>query len=185
MRHLVAAIAVAAASAGSFVAPAFAQGKPGANTIWQIVESSPDHTLLQIAIDAAGLRGALDNPDVRYTLFAPTDAAFEKVADELYAAGIIDQADFLTLATFLVENELLDDVLFYHVTEGRRYANSIVPRKGEKAIPTLLETYFVAKVGALLTDASGATTDAMVTTPNISASNGVVHVIDNVLVPLS
>ena len=76
-------------------------------------------------------------------------------------------------------------MLFYHVTEGRRYANSVVPRKGEKAIPTLLGTDFAAKVGNLLMDASGATTDAMVTIPNISASNGVVHVIDNVLVPLN
>jgi len=184
MKNLAASIAVAAVCAAGPTAPAFAQGKPGANSIWQIVQSSPDHNLLEIAIDAAELGGALENPEVRYTLFAPTDAAFQKVADELYAAGIGD-GTFLGLAKFLIDNELLDDVLFYHLTEGRRYANSVVPRKGEKAIPTLLGTDFAAKVGNLLMDASAATTDAMVTIPNISASNGVVHVIDNVLVPLS
>lgn len=183
MKNLVAAVAVAACTA-SLAAPAFAQGKPGANTIWQIVESSPDHNTLELAIDAAKLKDALNTPGVQYTLFAPTDAAFEKVADELFAAGIGD-GSVMGLAGFLIANELLDDVLLYHVTEGRRHANSVVPRKGEKAIPTLLETYFVAKVGALLMDASGATTDATVTTPNISGSNGVVHVIDNVLVPLN
>jgi uncharacterized surface protein with fasciclin (FAS1) repeats len=184
MKNLVAAIAVAAVAAVSPVAPAFAQGKPGANTIWQIVQSSPDHNVLEFAIETAGLDGALSASGVQYTLFAPTDAAFQKAADELFAAGIGDGTVF-GLATFLVSNGLLDDVLFYHVTEGRRYANSVVPRKGEKAIPTLLGVDIAAKVGALLADASGATSDATVTTPNISASNGVVHVIDNVLVPLS
>ena len=184
MKRLVASIAVAAIWAIGFTAPAFAQGKPGNLTIWQIVQNSPNHNVLEFAIDTADLEGALSDPGVRYTLFAPTDAAFEKVADELFAAGIGD-GTVLTLATFLVNNGLLDDVLLYHVTEGRRFANSVVPRAGEKPISTLLGASFAAKVGGLLMDASGETTDATVTTPNITASNGVVHVIDNVLVPLS
>jgi uncharacterized surface protein with fasciclin (FAS1) repeats len=51
-------------------------------------------------------------------------------------------------------------------------------------VPTLLGVALVAKAGGFLMDASGATTDAAVIGANLSASNGVVHVIDNVLVPL-
>jgi uncharacterized surface protein with fasciclin (FAS1) repeats len=104
-------------------------------------------------------------------------------ADELFAAGLGD-GTVGTLASFLVTNDLLDDVLLYHVTEGRRFANSVVPRNGEKDIATLLGADLVSKVGGMLSDASGATSDAKVTTTNVSASNGVIHFIDNVLVPL-
>lgn len=174
-----------AATVAFFVTPASAQPKraPGASTVWKIVQDSPDHKVLAFALDAAGLDTVLDAAGARFTLFAPTDAAFERVAGELFAAGIGD-GTVATLAGFLVSSELLDDVLLYHVTEGRRFANSIVPRHGEKAVPTLLGPALVAQVGGFLVDASGATTDAQVTSPNLSASNGVVHVIDNVLVPL-
>jgi uncharacterized surface protein with fasciclin (FAS1) repeats len=181
-------IAVAAAigvtlTAFAGIADARGAKAPGTSTIWELVQGSAVHTTLEFAIGAAGLEEALDASGVQYTLFAPTDAAFEKVAAELEVAGIGD-GTVGTLAGFLVENDLLDDVLLYHVTEGRRFANSVVPRNGEKPIETLLGASLVAKVGGLLMDASGATSDAAVTTANVSASNGVIHFIDNVLVPL-
>lgn len=182
IKKVVAAAAVLLTT--GLAAPAFAQSQaPGNQTVWQIVENSSDHNVLEFAVKAAGLDTVLNAPGARFTLFAPTDAAFELVADELFAVGIGD-GTVGTLAAFLVESGLLDDVLLYHVTEGRRFSQSIVPRKGQKEVPTLLGSALIAKVGGFLMDASGATTDAAVTTANISASNGVVHVIDNVLVPL-
>jgi uncharacterized surface protein with fasciclin (FAS1) repeats len=182
MKTLVAAAAVVATAV--LAVPVYAKTQaPGSQTIWQIVQNSPDHNVLEFAIKTAGLDTVLNAPGARFTLFAPTDQAFEIVADELFAAGLGD-GTVNTLATLLVQNGLLDDVLLYHVTEGRRFSQSIVPRKGAKPVPTLLGVALVAKEGGFLMDASGATTDAAVTTANLSASNGVLHVIDNVLVPL-
>jgi len=183
--RIAATVASAGLVAAALAAPASAKGAkaPGDSTIWQLVQGSTVHNYLEFAIDTADLEGALSASGVQYTLFAPTDEAFETVADELSAAGIGD-GTVLTLATFLADNELLDDVLLYHVTEGRRFANSVVPKKGEKQISTLQGADLVALVGGKLMDASGATSDAKVTTANVSASNGVIHFIDNVLVPL-
>jgi uncharacterized surface protein with fasciclin (FAS1) repeats len=181
MKKFIAGITIAAVGAAGFAAaPALAKGDraPGEKTVWQIVQDSPTHNTLEFAIGAAGLDGALDASGVQLTLFAPDDAAFEKVADELGFANVGD------LAGFLVANDLLDDVLLYHVTEGRRFSNSVVPPRQPRPISTLLGADITSLVGGMLMDASAATSDAKITGANISASNGVVHVIDNVLVPL-
>ena len=185
MKKFIAGLAVAAIGATGIAAPALAKGPkaPGDQTLSEIVAASPVHTYLEAALVATGLDAVLDTKGIQRTLFAPDDAAFERVADELFAAGVGD-GTVGTLLGFLVENELADDVLLYHVTEGRRFANSVVPRNGEKEIETLLGSSLTAKVGGFLMDASPATADAQVTAADISASNGVLHVIDDVLVPL-
>jgi uncharacterized surface protein with fasciclin (FAS1) repeats len=166
---------------GLIAAPALAKGPkaPGPDSIYDIVESSPDFSTLKFALDAAGLDGAVKDESVQLTVFAPTNAAFEKVAAELGFASVMD------LANFLVENELLDDVLLYHVTEGRRFANSVVNKNNPKDIETLLGAYVMSTPAASLVDAAPSTSDANIGPANISASNGVIHVIDNVLVPLN
>jgi uncharacterized surface protein with fasciclin (FAS1) repeats len=186
MKKLIAGLAVAALGVTGVAAPVFAKGEkaPGTSTLADLVAASPDHNYLEAALVATGLDAVLDTPGIQLTLFAPDDAAFERVADELAAAGIGD-GTVGTLLGFLVANDLADDVLLYHVTDGRRFSNSVVPRNGEKSIETLLGPSLTAKVGGFLMDASPATADAQVTTANLSASNGVLHVIDDVLVPLS
>ena len=151
--------------------------RPGTSTLAEIVAASPDHTLLELALDVAGLTAALDDSTTRLTLFAPTDAAFEKVASELGFANVTE------LVEHLVEEELLDDVLLFHVTEGRRFSNSVFNRKNPKAISTLLGQYLVATPALRIVDGTTLTSDAAVTQANLSASNGVLHVVDNVLVP--
>ena len=182
MRTLLMNLTVAAVASGLVATPALAgpsiDRKPGASSIAEIVAASPDHTVLELAVGLAGLGGVLSDPDVRLTVFAPTDAAFAKVAGELGFASVTD------LANYLVAQGLLDDVLLYHVTPGRRFSNSVVNRNNPKAIETLLlGQYVTATPKGTLVDGSTATSDAAITAPNISASNGVVHVIDNVLVP--
>jgi uncharacterized surface protein with fasciclin (FAS1) repeats len=180
MRRTFTTLAAAAALVAATAVPALAKGPkaPSDVSVWDIVQNSPVHGTLEFAIGAAGLDGVLDADGVQFTLFAPTDAAFEKVAGELGFANPLE------LATFLAGAGLLDDVLLYHVTEGRRWSNSVVPNNGTKEIPTLLGSYLVATTAGMLMDASAATSNANIGPANLSASNGVVHVIDNVLVPL-
>jgi uncharacterized surface protein with fasciclin (FAS1) repeats len=119
----------------------------------------------------AGLVDLFLNGTDQYTVFAPTNGAFEN----LYTAlGISDITD--------LPAELVLDVLLYHVTEGRRAANSVVPPVRPREITTLLGAMFWVDSDATITDIAGQ--EVGIVTPNISASNGIIHVIDTVLLPL-
>jgi transforming growth factor-beta-induced protein len=177
--------AAALALALGTAAPATAgPGKPGSDTITTIAAEDGRFTYLVAALEATGLDEVLDSTDSKFTVFAPTDAAFEKAADELFAAGLGD-GTVPTLLNFLVVNDLADDVLLYHVNDGRRFANSVVPKVNNRSISTLLGPSLSVTPGGTVVDASAATSDAAIIIPNINASNGVIHAIDNVLVPLS
>jgi uncharacterized surface protein with fasciclin (FAS1) repeats len=117
----------------------------------------------------------------QYTVFAPTDEAFE----ELYALLSVVLGSTVDEITDLPAPVVLD-VLLYHVTEGRRAANSVVPRNGERTITSLLgETFAVRKDLTIRDGLTGLRDDAAITGPNVSASNGIIHVINQVIVPPS
>jgi uncharacterized surface protein with fasciclin (FAS1) repeats len=107
----------------------------------------------------------------QYTVFAPTNEAFEDLYDFL---GITEISD--------LPPELVLDVLLYHVTEGRRAANSVVPPRQDRTITTLLGATFSVDRTATITDLFGQ--EAAIVAPNISANNGIIHVVDTVLLPL-
>ena len=89
----------------------------------------------------------------------------------------LDIADITELPADLVLN-----VLFYHVTEGRRGANSVVPKNNMRTIETLLgESFSVNTMGEIT--AIGNT--ANIAAADISASNGIIHVIDTVILPIN
>lgn len=70
------------------------------------------------------------------------------------------------------------------MTEGRRAANSVVPRVGERVIETLLEGATFAVQPDLTIEDVFDGTEPKIVDSNISASNGIIHVIDEVLVPI-
>jgi uncharacterized surface protein with fasciclin (FAS1) repeats len=119
----------------------------------------------------AGLVDLFLNGTDQYTVFAPTNEAFVN----LYAALGIDSIDDLPA-------ELVLDVLLYHVVEGRRSANSVVPKKNTRNISTLLGVNFTVNPQAQIT-AVGNT--ASIVAADISASNGVIHVINTVILPIN
>jgi uncharacterized surface protein with fasciclin (FAS1) repeats len=128
-----------------------------------------------------GLVDLFLNGTDQYTVFAPPDEAFE----DLYAllSNVLEtEIDEITD----LPAEIVLDVLLYHVTDGRRAANSVVPKKNEKKIDTLLEEMFYVRPDLTIRDGlTGLRDDAMIDTPNISASNGIIHVITKVIVPPS
>lgn len=147
------------------VSPALAGGGstvPGGNTIAAIVSNDPNFSTLLAAVQAAGLVETLSQPGP-YTVFAPTNAAFAKVPQD-------------QLTALLNNPEQLRDVLLYHVVPGRVTAAQV----------SNLTSATTAQGGDLTIDASGGMVminDATVTRTNISASNGIIHVIDTVLLP--
>jgi transforming growth factor-beta-induced protein len=116
----------------------------------------------------AGLVNLFMNGTDQYTVFAPTDDAFFALYDALPG---VDEIEDLPATLVL-------DVLLYHVTEGRRASNSVVPKRGERTIQTLLGEAFTVDPQKMIT-AIGST--AYITTPDVTASNGIIHIIDGVL----
>lgn len=145
-------------------------------TIVENASKAKNLTTLVAAVKAAGLVETLSGPGP-FTVFAPTNAAFGKLP-----AGTVE-----TLVK--PENkDTLTTVLTYHVVAGRMTAADIVKAikmgGGTATLTTVQGGALTAKLQGtklVLTDAKGG--KSMVTIANVMQSNGVVHVIDSVLMP--
>lgn len=149
--------------------------KKGSSSIAQIaIDNDFDELVAALSyVDSAEGTSLVDlflNGTDQYTVFAPTDAAFEDLYEALGVDEITD-----------ISSSLVLDVLLYHVTDGRRASNSVVPKKNSKTIETLLGESFDVN-SDLSIDAIGNT--ANIAAADISASNGIIHVIDAVILPI-
>ena len=144
--------------------------------IVQNAVNSKDHTTLVAAVKAAGLVDTLSGPGP-FTVFAPTNEAFAKLP-----AG--------TVATLVKpENKaMLDKILTYHVVPGRITAQQIAAMAAKHGGTATLKTvegeplmFKKAGGGWWVIDSKGG--KARITIPNVMQSNGVIHVVDAVLMP--
>jgi uncharacterized surface protein with fasciclin (FAS1) repeats len=143
---------------------------PSKNIIQNAVNSK-DHTTLVAAVKAAGLVDTLEGKGP-FTVFAPTNAAFGKLP-----AGTVD-----TLVK--PENKkTLTKILTYHVVPGKLEAADLTDGKKLKTVEG--EELTVKRSGdtVMIVDAKGGS--STVTIPNVNQSNGVIHVVDTVLMPAS
>ena len=130
-----------------------------------------DFGTLVTAVQAAGLEETLRG-EGPYTVFAPTDAAFGALPD-----GTVD--------TLLADPQGdLSDILTYHVVPGEVLAEDVAGLDGQP-VTTVNGATFTVEVGddgsVSLTDAAG--NQVAVTRTDVEASNGVIHVVDAVLMP--
>jgi len=123
----------------------------------------------------AGLVNLFLNGKDQFTVFAPTDDAFRNLYTALDPEGTLGIDSVRDLPA-----DVVLDVLLYHVTEGRRSSNSVVPKVNSKTIETLLGQTFSVNSSKMIT---GGRSNAMIIIKDISASNGIIHVIDSVLLP--
>ncbi|MBP6642290.1 MAG: fasciclin domain-containing protein [Flavobacteriales bacterium] len=180
MNKLILTAALAAVLAG----PALAQKEPrvGGAAMYptkNIIENavnSKDHTTLVAAVKAADLAETLSSPGP-FTVFAPTNAAFDALPK-----GTVD--DLLKPES----KEALQGVLTYHVLAGKFDSKAVaaaIKKGGGKVVMKTVaggELTFSMKGDKLMvTDQSGGS--AMVTIADVYQSNGVIHVIDKVLLP--
>ncbi|SHE64470.1 Uncaracterized surface protein containing fasciclin (FAS1) repeats [Kaistia soli DSM 19436] len=148
---------------------------PSKNIIENAVNSK-DHTTLVAAVKAAGLVDTLSGPGP-FTVFAPTNEAFAKLP-----AGTVD-----TLV-MPANKKMLTSILTYHVIPGRVTAADIMAAakkmngKAEyKTVNGETLTFMVKGKTITVVDAKG--DKAKITIPNVMQSNGVIHVINTVLLP--
>lgn len=135
-------------------------------TILDVARSNADFSTLVTAVEAAGLDGALGHPGDTYTVFAPTNAAFAALGDD-------------TLNAVLADQELLRSILLLHVIPGTVVdAATAVSLIGFDIQAGSGETLRITQEGDALF-----INGAQIIATDIQAVNGVIHVIDAVLLP--
>ena len=155
-----AAAALLAAASGTSTAPATAS-TPTANIVQTAVKAGQFRTLVAL-VKRAGLASALSGKG-QLTVFAPTDSAFAKVPRQ-------------TLAALKSNPAKLRAVLLYHVAKGRLTAAKVARLRSVKTL----------NGAALRIRVSGGkvfVNSALVVKANVPASNGVIHVVNRVLIP--
>ena len=159
--HILPVLAVCVLAVG-LLGPS-ASARPAADgNIVQTAAAAGQFTTLASLLTKAGLVDTLSTGGP-FTVFAPTDAAFAKVPKATLDALAADPAK-------------LKSVLLYHVVEGKVTAADVVKLTSAKTLEGQPVTIKVA-------DGSVYVSGAKVTTPDVMATNGVIHVIDSVLLP--
>src|SRR5210317_1007519 len=143
-----------------------AEPQPVSFNVAEIVRDSADLSTLYTAVQSAGLDSTLANAGSTFTVFAPTNAAFDALGAE-------------TINTLLADTDTLTDILLYQVVAG----SEINSAGALAAAGTTVEMANGKNVGVSTSGGSVYINNAMVTVVDVEASNGVVHVIDTVLIP--
>jgi len=154
-----------------------ASDAPAAEAVGNLVDvavADGNFTVLAKLVTAAGLGETLSGPGP-FTVFAPTDAAFEAAAAEL-GVPLDDLVN-----TVLADPALLTDMLLYHVVDGSVPAADVVALNGKDVTTLSGETWTVMVNGDAVSIQDGFGRMVNVTAVDVPASNGVIHVLDNVL----
>lgn len=158
IRIALAVLALASVATTGIASSAAAQERD----IVQTAAAAGSFKTLTKLVKRAGLAGTLKQPGP-YTVFAPTDAAFAKLPERKLDALLSSKAK-------------LKAVLLYHVAAGRLAAADVVERSSVKTLNG-------KRVRVRVEDENVFLNRAKVTTPDVMASNGVIHVINRVLIP--
>jgi uncharacterized surface protein with fasciclin (FAS1) repeats len=145
-------------------------------TIVGVAASNKNFTTLVAAVKAADLVNTL-NGDGPFTVFAPVNAAFDKLPEGTVAELLKPES-----------KATLTAILTYHVVAGKFMAADVVKaiadNNGTFSIPTVQGSMLTATISGenvILTDAKGNTSKIIIT--DVAASNGVIHAIDSVVMP--
>ena len=148
----------------------------GDETIVSVAASNENFTTLVAAVKAAGLVDVL-NGDGPFTVFAPVNSAFAKLPEGTVASLLKPE-----------NKNLLTSILTYHVVVGKFDAKAVVgaikANYGKFTVKTVQGGSLTASLKdgkVILTDAKGNTSTVIIT--DVSASNGIVHAIDSVVIP--
>ncbi|WP_289054920.1 fasciclin domain-containing protein [Carboxylicivirga marina] len=141
-------------------------------TITDIAAGNTDFSILVAALQKVGLDDDLASESGEFTVFAPTNAAFADLLEELGASGLDD-----------VSNDVLTSVLLYHVVSGSKMASMIETGYYNSLSAGPMDGYGLSFYVDMATGTINGR--AMITATDIKADNGVIHVIDKVILPMS
>jgi uncharacterized surface protein with fasciclin (FAS1) repeats len=161
MTKLIAVLAVTAIVLSIATGTATARTRADANIVQTAVAAGQFKTLVKL-LTRAGLAGALQKAGP-YTVFAPTDAAFNKVPKK-------------TLNALLLNKAKLKAVLLYHVVSGKVTAGDVAKLSTAKTLSGKSVRIWLSGMNVFVNSAK-------VTKADVTATNGVIHVINRVLIP--
>ncbi|GAA3963423.1 fasciclin domain-containing protein [Allohahella marinimesophila] len=134
-------------------------------SIVDVAVANGNFTTLVATLEATGLDATLDDPDASFTVFAPSDAAFDKLGES-------------TINALLADTEMLSEILQYHVVSGRVDSAAAIAAAG-----TTVDVVNGDKVALSLDGETLLVNAATVTITDVQADNGIIHAIDAVLMP--
>ncbi|MEO1261208.1 MAG: fasciclin domain-containing protein [Bacteroidota bacterium] len=134
-----------------------------ASSIWEAISTSADHTFLTTSLTEAGLQDVLTNGGP-FTVFAPTDNAFTNLPNDILAVLGVDGNGFAA------------NLLLHHVVDGSVPSSALSDQQVITSLAGLNATVSI-NGGAVMID------NALVTVADINTGNGVVHVVDAVIIP--
>ncbi len=177
-------IAPATAPAQNTIADIVVAASGGA-TAGQFDNNDADYDVLLTALQTANLVGAVADPQATLTVFAPNDRAFIRLANDLGFAGNDEAGAW----NFIAANAapLLSDILLYHVVGQRITAFGVILRSILRIDITTLSSGATIKPRFFrLQDNEPQLRDPRLMQPiNLNASNGIIHGIDRVLIPVN
>lgn len=145
---------------------------PVTNSIVDVASKNPNFSILVDAVKKAGLVGALSDQSARLTVFAPTNTAFQSLLTELGYASLND-----------VPVDALKNILLYHVIGEQKMSSAITTGYYSSLSPgpanDLTVSMYIDKAALKINNR------AAITQADVMADNGVIHVIDKVILPLS
>lgn len=165
----IAVLIVAVLALGAFAGLATAGNAKKEKNLVEVLSGQENFTTLVSLVVKAGLADALSG-DTELTVFAPTNKAFERLAErnpDLFNAVLADPA-------------LLEAVLLYHVSAGETDSSEIV---GLSSVPTLLGPSIAVSIKNGYVRLNARAENAKVYRADIQATNGVIHGITEVLIP--
>ena len=143
--------------------------KPGPDTIAEIAVTNGNFNTLVAALACTGLVGAVADPEAELTVFAPTDTAFNDLG--------LDATSICTV----FDKEALTTILLYHVVGERRPSPSVINGRNKSIEMLAGGSIFPQGQRSLVVDANSSTVN--IAAADVMASNGIIHVIDGVLLP--
>ncbi len=157
-------LTLALAASPAFAGSCGSQATTASNNIVDTAVSAGSFDTLVAAVQAADLADVLAG-DGPYTVFAPTDEAFAKLP-----AG--------TIEALLANPDQLREILLYHVVPGKVTSDQVITLSSAT-------TAQGSDIAIKIADGSVMINDALVTATDIETSNGVIHVVDTVILPAS
>ena len=145
--------------------------QPVATSIVDVAVANGSFTTLVTALQATGLDTVLDDPDTDFTVFAPTDDAFALLGSE-------------TITELLADTDTLSDILLNHVISGTAVLQDgavTVAQSADKMVTMANDN----RVSLSLGDGTLYVNKSAVSLTDVIADNGVIHVVDQVILPLA
>lgn len=139
-------------------------------SVVELAQSNDDFSTLLAAVEVAGLTEALE-ADGPYTIFAPTNEAFAMLGQDTINNLLLPE-----------NKEILTQILLYHVVQAEVEATTAIELASEN---TMVDTLSGQQIGLSLQGEELFINDAKVINANLRASNGIIHVVDKVLMPMA